>query len=1050
MNPFFRKLPLSVKLILMGMVPFIVLIYLSSQLYSERIQRVKLLQSYQERIQQSASIYSLINSLQNERKYSLDNALKKERPNELSNQRNRTDSAIRQLISSSDSSMAQLTSFTFLNDLKKIRDLVDQGKMPAPNVMHYYTTTVFRINTLNIALPGTDVYLQPLNKDLAAQKILSEMVMNLDIIRSNIYNALYEKKYLEETLAGMIGVHDVYKTYETELLLRGSPAAVAAFKKARDSTALKPAMKYIDTLFTRFKPDSSYTAENWWKVSEEAVQQLRTIRRETRADANAGMDRILKAEKFNKNRALALLIVGLVLVVVTITFTILGISKILMELKEAAQAISMGVTGIPLLPVSKDAIGSLTKSILKIDTNNKLLISAAEKIGDGHFNVPFQPRSKDDLLGNAIVKMKENLQRFSRENEETEQQLRQMAEKYKMIFYKSPLPKWIFDSETLQFLEVNDAAVQHYGYSHDEFLKMTIKDIRPVNDLDKFFDHIKEATATNYSALTYWQHVKKNGEVIQVEITAHVIEYESRKARMVIVHDITDRRKAEEQIYELHQGLAKSEKRFRAMIENNNEIIALVDANLRTFYRSPASARITGWSNDERDAMESISIVHPGDVEKVSKIYAAVLANPGKTFPISHRYRHKDGHYIWLEGVMTNLLHDASVKGIITNFKDITERKKAEEKLVKSEKIYKTIASSIPGSFICLMDADYKYLLIEGDMLEKLGYSKEMLLGNNAGNALSPQHFKNMLQPYLKRVFRGEIFSVETSREEYDIITRFVPLKDENNNVYAAMTVTIDITELKKAERYINELNIGLEQKVAERTSQLETVNKELEAFTYSVSHDLRAPLRIIDGFADILMNDYAKTLDKEGHRVLGVIMNNAQRMGKLIDDLLNLSHLGRKELTVTVVDMNQLVQTVIDEQQFFNKKPVQINKADLLPCNCDPQLMRQVWVNLISNAIKYSSKVEQPSINIESYIKGDEIVYSIQDNGAGFNMEYADKLFGVFQRLHKANEFEGTGVGLALVERIIIKHGGKVWAEATVNQGATFFFSLQTNIKNQ
>lgn len=221
-----------------------------------------------------------------------------------------------------------------------------------------------------------------------------------------------------------------------------------------------------------------------------------------------------------------------------------------------------------------------------------------------------------------------------------------------------------------------------------------------------------------------------------------------------------------------------------------------------------------------------------------------------------------------------------------------------------------------------------------------------------------------------------------------------------------------------------------------ERTKQL---NQELEAFTYSVSHDLRAPLRSVDGYAKVLFEDYGARLDEEGHRVISVIMNNARKMGNLIDDLLEFSRIGRKEITRMAIDMNALVQDVVRTETGRA-----VFSIDELPSvRGDQNLMRQVWVNLISNAVKYSSKHEHPSIAVSSYLNDGHVVFSVKDNGVGFDMQYVHKLFGVFQRLHHTKEFEGTGVGLALVQRIVQKHGGNVWAEGMPDKGATFYFSL-------
>jgi signal transduction histidine kinase len=241
-----------------------------------------------------------------------------------------------------------------------------------------------------------------------------------------------------------------------------------------------------------------------------------------------------------------------------------------------------------------------------------------------------------------------------------------------------------------------------------------------------------------------------------------------------------------------------------------------------------------------------------------------------------------------------------------------------------------------------------------------------------------------------------------------------------------------------------------LEQRAKDAAGQHELVSKELalitkefESFSYSISHDLRAPLRAIIGFSKMLEEDYSKTLDMEGQRVLGVIQRNAGKMDTLINDLLKFSRLARKELQRTTIDTYKLLQSTINEinQSTVHKSTIQI--GTLLPSYADYSLLSQVWANLISNAIKFSSRKERPFIEIGSYKKDNEIIYFIKDNGAGFNMAYADKLFGVFQRLHKPTEFEGTGVGLAIVHRIVTKHGGTVWADAMLSEGATFYFSL-------
>lgn len=253
-----------------------------------------------------------------------------------------------------------------------------------------------------------------------------------------------------------------------------------------------------------------------------------------------------------------------------------------------------------------------------------------------------------------------------------------------------------------------------------------------------------------------------------------------------------------------------------------------------------------------------------------------------------------------------------------------------------------------------------------------------------------------------------------------------------------------EVSQRLKAEQAIRQMNEVLEQRVAERTQQLEESNRELEAFSYSISHDLHAPLRAIRGFSNALVEDFRDALPEEALHYLDRIQSNTKRMGNLIDDLLAFSQSGRKALQVDDVEMNQLIQEVLDELRFDDVlKKSDIIIEELPSCKSDRSLLKVVWTNLITNAIKYSSKRENPHIEIRHTLLEKDVVFLIKDNGVGFDMQYADKVFGVFQRLHSLNEYEGTGIGLAMVRRIITRLNGKIWVEAEVDQGATFYFTL-------
>jgi signal transduction histidine kinase len=271
-------------------------------------------------------------------------------------------------------------------------------------------------------------------------------------------------------------------------------------------------------------------------------------------------------------------------------------------------------------------------------------------------------------------------------------------------------------------------------------------------------------------------------------------------------------------------------------------------------------------------------------------------------------------------------------------------------------------------------------------------------------------------------------------------------VRDRTSELAAAnQSLEVELTERRRAEEEVRGLAANLEKRVAERTAALEETNKELEAFTYSVSHDLRAPLRHVDGFSRLLLEEHGEQLGPEGKRMLERVRQGIGHMGELVDDLLNLSRVSRREVNPLVTDLNTLVEEVLTElKPACQGRHVEFRAGRLPFAQCDPGLIRQVFANLLSNAVKFTRPRERAVIEVgQSQDDGRSAVF-VRDNGVGFSMKYADKLFGVFQRLHRVEDFEGTGVGLATVQRIIQKHGGRVWVYAEIDKGATFYFTLE------
>ena len=373
------------------------------------------------------------------------------------------------------------------------------------------------------------------------------------------------------------------------------------------------------------------------------------------------------------------------------------------------------------------------------------------------------------------------------------------------------------------------------------------------------------------------------------------------------------------------------------------------------------------------------------------------------------------------------------------NARDITDAKEVEE-------IKNYLAAVVKQSHdaIYLHNPEGKIISWNEGAEHIYGFTETEALNMNIWNIV-PDYLLQEAHNVVDSILEGrQIQALETKRitkfgKIIDVVFSASVITDSNNILKSVAITERDITQQKKSDLEIKKLNKDLKNNVV----QLESTNKELEAFSYSVSHDLRAPLRSINGYAQIIQNEYNTTLDDELRRLLGVIQSNAKKMSTLIDELLAFSKLGRKEIVKTTIDTNEMVKNILAEQETDKKPNLKIQTGDLPPIEGDNTLIYQVFVNLISNAIKYSSKKPESEIEINAAEEEDEITYFVKDNGTGFNMEYADKLFGVFQRLHSDEEFEGTGVGLAIVQRIIAKHGGRVWAEGETDKGATFYFSL-------
>jgi PAS domain S-box-containing protein len=489
---------------------------------------------------------------------------------------------------------------------------------------------------------------------------------------------------------------------------------------------------------------------------------------------------------------------------------------------------------------------------------------------------------------------------------------------------------------------------------------------------------------------------------------------------------------------EMAKALREAARKERAIFDNALDLICSFDSEGRFLKVSPSSFKVWGYRPEELIGRRYTEFLVQEEIEKSEQAEQEILAGKSLT-NFENCYRRKDGAKV-------NMLWSASWSEtdnvMFAIARDITERKRAEAALLESEERYRLLFESNPHPIWVYDLETLAFLAVNSAAVLRYGYSHEEFLAMTITDIRPPEDIPALLNNVSKvssgvddagswrhRKKDGGIIDVEITSHQLIFAGR-----------NAEIVLSNDITERKRAEAAINQLNENLEQ----RSVQLEQANKELEAFSYSVSHDLRAPLRAIDGFSRILLEDYSDKLDQDGNRVLEVVRKNAQQMGQLIDDLLAFSRLGRKAIELLPIDMGDLAKSAFEELNAADSQShPRLKIGSMPPARGDRSLMRQVFVNLLSNAKKYSRLNEQPVIEVGGSTENGNHIYYVKDNGAGFDMQYANKLFGVFQRLHGPEEFEGTGVGLAIVQRIIHRHGGKVWAEGKVNEGATFYFTL-------
>lgn len=657
------------------------------------------------------------------------------------------------------------------------------------------------------------------------------------------------------------------------------------------------------------------------------------------------------------------------------------------------------------------------------------------------------------------------LEELKRSKEELEIQVgertRELADKSRMLdsFFTHSITPMAFLDKNFNFIRVNNAYAKaderspadFMGHNHFEYYPSDVKPVfeevvrtkQPYFAVARPFEYAEHPER----GVTYWDWtlfpiLGPEGEVDFLvfslnDVTERVRAEEELKRYREHLEELAEERTAE--LRETNDLLRKSEEKFRIVADNTYDWEFWLDPEGRYIYVSPSCTRISGHIPEEflADPGLRIRTIHPEDRDIFEEhLHKVERRRPGE---LEYRIVRPDGGIRWM-GHACQPVYDSEGKFLGTrgSNRDITESKGAEEAL-RETTAYLQNLFDYANAPIIVWDQEFKITRFNHAFERLSGYAAEEVQGKEL-HILFPADTREESLQNISRTLTGEFWqSVEIPILRKDGERRIALWNSANiysadgANLLATIAQGQDITERKEFEEG---------QRVA--VSKLEAANRELESFSYSVSHDLRVPLRAVDGFARLLREEYQKDLPPEAQHYLQTICDSSLQMGRLIDDLLAFSRLGRQALNKTRVQPSEMVRQLLAQLKGeTDGRNIRITIGDLPACEADPGLLKQVFVNLVSNALKFTRKREIAEIEVGGFLKDGRPAYFVKDNGVGFDMAYADKLFGVFQRLHRPEEYEGTGVGLAIVKRIVVRHGGEVWAEAELDKGAVFYFTL-------
>lgn len=581
-----------------------------------------------------------------------------------------------------------------------------------------------------------------------------------------------------------------------------------------------------------------------------------------------------------------------------------------------------------------------------------------------------------------------------------------------------------------RILLVNAQTEKLFGYERDEMVGQWVEMLVPERFRKKHPTHratfFADPKARSMGSGLELYGRRKDGTEFPIEISLSPLETEEGMLVSSAIRDITERRRAEE--------------KFRGLVESAPDAMVIADRSGRITLVNSQTERLFGYARDDLIG-QPLEILVPERFRQVHPGHRARYFEDPKTRAMGSNLdlygRRSDGSEFPVEISLSPLQTEAGVI-VSSTIRDVSERRKADEQRAQLAAIVDSSDDAIIGKTL-----DGIIRTWNGGAERLFGYRADEVIGRPVSVLLPPGRLGEEPE-IIKRIQRGErVEAFETVRrrkdgQDIDVSVSISAIHDGRGNIVGASKLARDISERKRAE-----------EAVARARDAAEYANRELEAFSYSVAHDLRAPLRGIDGFSQVLLEDYADKLDDEGRRHLARVRESAQHMGQLIESLLGLARVTRGDIQREQVDLSKLARTAGERLQSMHpERDVQLEIADNLSCIGDARLLGVVFDNLLSNAWKFTRNIPEARVNVGCSREDGRTAFFVRDNGAGFDMAFASKLFGVFQRLHASSEFEGTGIGLATVQRIVSRHGGRVWAEGAVGRGATFHFTVQERMQ--